>query len=213
MAIKFKVDLTNDTPEKVEGGDKPPIGWYMAKLEDVFQDEKDQGVEVHQFVLLEPARGYEGKKLFNRIYDPEMSENEEQASNAADLVKRLAKRMGLLADGDYGRQTDKDFGDCIGNTYLLKVTSATEKTIDSKGKEKYVPTDKFPPKIDKFSGVYPLDYPKDKLPKDFPNDLRPFLTGPEKTDPKTMESRAAVGAGANGAAAPKRAERDMKKLL
>jgi hypothetical protein len=170
MSLDFNLDLGNDTEERIEAGDRPGAGWYIAELEDVWEDEQNQGVVQFKYKILSSVAGqWDGRALFDRINDPEMAESEDAAKNARRRIKLLAKRLGLIGQDEYGKSdVQKSWLDARGTRVLLEVRKRSWK--DKATGEPWEMTG-----ID-FAGVYPLDHPLDKL-KSFPAELRGVLQG------------------------------------
>lgn len=195
----FVLDFTDDNDQSLEdaakGREKAP-GWYHVRIEDVFDDEKTAGVTVIKFEILDgPIAGV----LFERLRSPDLSDDAEKAKTAASRLKSWAKRLGLVGDGVYGTQAEIDFINAIGWEGFLKLKAGDP----MKGEDgKVIAGAFYQPKAD-YVGVYPLDYPPNKFPKDFDAQKKVWghlLTG--KDDPTVADVAGRTG---GKAAAPKAA--------
>src|SRR5262249_61463229 len=83
---KFNVDLTGDTPDTLDRGRDVEPGWYKCDLDDVHDDSKS-GAAVFVYKVLEGK--YQGAKIFDRVNDPELTNNE----NTADMIMRRGKLL------------------------------------------------------------------------------------------------------------------------
>jgi hypothetical protein len=213
MALEFTIDLTGDTPETIEAGTQTPPGWYHARLEDIYDDEKTAGVVVFKYKVLSGNGGaWTGRYVFDRVGDPDAAEGE----NAADFIRRriklLAKRLGLLDDERIkaGGQAELTWYAALNKEVVLNVKRRSYDEKDratgqkTGNRREIVGVD--------FAGVYPIGYPLDKLPKDCPTDMRRLIsaTGSADTGPATTAApaphRPAAAAGATPPAAAPRAQ-------
>lgn len=191
----FRIDLTNDTEETVERGDQPGPGWYLAKLEDVYEDVAKAGATVLKFKIA--VGEYEGRTQFDRLFDPNLADDE-KAKKSTQRIKMVAHRLGLIGEGDYGGEAEIDFVNAIGWEGFLRIE--TNKNSGYTGIA--------------YNGIFPLDYPKDKFPKDFPEDMNGLRTGPDKAPVPEKKGRGAASGGRSGGtatatAAPPRTRRTV----
>lgn len=192
--MEFRINMSGKTLEDVERGNQPPDGYYHVRLDDTYEDHAKHGQQVFKYVILSGV--CEGKVLFDRLDDPANAKDATEQENKELRVQRYFKRLGLLGSADEGQdEVMKDPVAAVGNEYVVRVTSR-------EGKDKL--TGKASGQtfsgVDYFNGVFPLDYPKYKLPRDFPADLKAaVMTGPE-TDPKKAGNGSSNG-GNGGATA------------
>ncbi|HZT79598.1 MAG TPA: hypothetical protein VFA26_05235 [Gemmataceae bacterium] len=193
MPITFRVDLQGtETLDALESGDGPPPGWHRARLEDVFEDKDRQGVVVFQYKGVGGIA--DGRAIFDRLTDPDACDDPKKAEVAGRRLRLLAKRLGLLTETDCGRSdVEKTWYDALGKEVVLHVTRRAYKDTKTGEDKEAVGVD--------FAGVYPLDYPPDKLPKSCPAEARVLFAAAAAASGATASNPARpLPAAANGPA-------------
>jgi hypothetical protein len=188
MGLEFHLDLDQDSEEKLEAGDRPGPGWYHAVVDDVYEDEKHAGVVVFEYKVLTSIGGlWDGRKIYDRINDPELVESADAATTTVRRIKVLAKRFGLIGKEEYGQSgLQKSWLDTRGQEVLLELKRRSYRDKQTGEPREIVSVD--------FAGIYPLDYAVERLPKSFPPELRHLLKGAPGANPLLQQ--------AGGAAAP-----------
>jgi hypothetical protein len=195
MPLEFTVDLAGETVESIESGTQTPPGWYSAKLEDVFEDERNPGVVVFKYKVLGGNGGvWTGRCIFDRVGDPDAAEGEAAATFVRRRVLLLARRLGLLDDDRIaaGGQPALSWYDAIGKEVVLDVR---RRSYDEKDRATGQKTGNRRETVSvDFAGVYPVGgHSLDKLPKDCPTDARQLIGG-GRPAPGTPAARSAPAA-------------------
>jgi hypothetical protein len=169
MGLDFNLNLAGDTPEGLDSPDGLPLGWHPAVLKDVYEDRERQGVIVFQY---EGTSGpLRGRPVYDRLTDPEYAESDGAREFFLKRMKTLARRLGLVSDQEVNAQqtVKKSWYDAIGKRVVIHVEENSykdKKTDVLKTRNQVAPF-----------GVYPLDYPAEKLPKSCPPDVRALFAG------------------------------------
>lgn len=149
MSLVEELDLGDDTPETLEHGGQMTPGWKHIKIEDVYDDPKNQGTLV---LLMRVVTGKaKGAPHYERLWSPANAPDEQKAQTARNRRKLFAKRLGLIADGDAGKAVQLDWADAIGREALVKIKKEVKKNEDGSEGREFVNVG--------FADIYRLDHP------------------------------------------------------
>jgi hypothetical protein len=149
MSLVEELDLGDDTPETLEHGGHVSPGWKHVKVEDVYDDPKNQGTLV---LLLRVLTGKaKGAAHYERLWSPTNAADEQKAQSARNRRKLFAKRLGLIGDGDAGKNVSVDWADAIGREALVKIKRDLKKGANGEPDKEFTNVE--------FAGVYRVDHP------------------------------------------------------
>lgn len=141
-----EMDLSDYTPDNVEKTDGLPPGWYRATIKVVSIDERS-GALLFRFEVMDGE--HEGSHISERLWDPKRADSPDKADMSRKRRVLWAKRLGLLAEADFGKPgVVVPWDHAVDRVYAIQVKERKYK--DSSGTEKVAYN------ID-FGGVYSLD--------------------------------------------------------
>lgn len=178
----FKLDFSNDTPEKVDSGGRIESGWYRAILDDVYEDHSNNDT-VFKYVI--QGGVYDGMVVWERLSDLDQVDDDKSKAVIISKAKNRAKRLGLLGDDVFGSEAEIEFADAIGKEVILQV----ESEYKDKNTGQMVSCSPRPG----YAGVWTEDHPK--LPIVAKKALGIALTKEEEEKEAAKATKAAGGKG------------------
>lgn len=181
----FSISLKDKTEENVDRQSKIPEGWYKAVLDDVVNDES-KGTCTLTFAI---ANGvYTGMTATDRLFDPEMEQDDAKRQRKIDKIATAATRLGLLKKEDLGKEDFVPvFEDAIGTEVVIEIEHSKMQNGGMWAQVKWL-------------GFYPLDH------YDVPDNVREALQlPPAREAPKGatgVKTAPKSGKGAKPAAKP-----------
>lgn len=185
--MSWDLDFRGDNIEALEAGGRLPPGFYVAKVDNFAEDQKD-GAGV--FTFLVSAGPFAGQKTEAKLFNPKFADTAERAANAVRRAKVWAARLGLVGADDLTKIVPLDFRKAVNHNCVLKME--TDSYEDRSGVKRETV------KVG-YMGVYPLDHPD--IPEDFRMAMNLGPARPRKPgDGKAAAS--AVSASGTGTQAP-----------
>ncbi len=202
MSLTEELDLTDDTADSLESGGQIRPGWHHAKVEDAYDDPKNQGTLVLLFRVL--GGKCSGAAHYERLWGADNAKDAKSATTAKNRRKLFLKRLGVIGDGDAGKQVSVDWADAIGRECLIKIKRDTKKQDDGETKE-YINLD--------FAGIYRLNHPEVPAEAWKESGLQPPASSSPGTQQAAPQAPATLTPEQAAAAAKKKKERDVSDLV
>jgi hypothetical protein len=141
------LDLSNDDFDAMDPA-RLAAGWYRAKLDKLWDDEKD-GKTCLRFQVT--AGPFNGSFITWKLGNPELAGTIGKQIKAYERLKALGKRLGTIYKDEQGRAALRDWQTALGGAYVIKVEEREyEKEDGGKGQAVEMA----------YLGVYPLDHPE-----------------------------------------------------
>ena len=184
----FELDFTGDTTETVESGGRPPAGFHLCDLSDVFDNRENPDITHFDYVVVQSyvegklTDGFAGKKLSDKVEQPAGIEDDRNRATAISKIKVRAHRLGLW-DGESAMRSI-DFTAAIGVRVVVETALGKPGKPGSKyAGQQFVEV--------KFDGIYPLTHKRCpacwKQPE---TTAAPGATPPSERVPSTASGRA-----------------------
>lgn len=176
MSLQEQLDLTDQTAESIETGNRVEAGWKRLKIEDVYEDRQKETIKFKMKVTIGED---EGKALIESLTHPSQAQDSQGANFARQRRNLFAKRLGLIPPESYGGHAPVNWLDAIGLEVVGRVAHREgEKTNPVTGKrEKTGQT--FVSLT--FDGIYPFHH--EKIPADVRKELQLDEPGNTTTTP------------------------------